>query len=62
MRRDVLALIVGWTMVALMLPLIFNFGITWPVATHQAKFFSFANTIGQRKVPIGKYVPDLKLH
>ena len=29
MRRDVLSLIVGWTMVALMVPLIFSFTITW---------------------------------
>ncbi len=29
MRRDVLALIVGWTMVAMIVPLAFSFGITW---------------------------------
>ena len=29
MRRDVLALIVGWTMVAMIVPLALSFGITW---------------------------------
>ena len=29
MRRDVLSLIVGWTMVALIVPLLFSFFITW---------------------------------
>ncbi len=29
MRRDVLSLIVGWTMVAMMLPLMFSFAISW---------------------------------
>lgn len=29
MRRDVLSLIVGWTMVAMMLPLMFSFTISW---------------------------------
>ena len=29
MRRDVLSLIVGWTMVALIVPLMFSFVITW---------------------------------
>ena len=29
MRRDVLSLIVGWTMVAMLIPLSFSFVVTW---------------------------------
>ena len=29
MRRDVLSLIVGWTMVAMLIPLSFSFLVTW---------------------------------
>ena len=29
MRRDVLSLIVGWTMMAMIIPLLFSFIVTW---------------------------------
>ena len=41
MRRDVLSLIVGWTMMAMILPLLFSFVITWWLDGFTLAFKSF---------------------
>jgi len=42
MRRDVLSLIVGWTMMAMILPLLFSFIITWWLDGIDTALISFA--------------------
>ena len=59
MRRDVLALIVGWTMVAMIVPLAFSFGITWwldGINTAMVAFFLptvFSGVIGGTFLSVG---------
>lgn len=59
MRRDVLALIVGWTMVAMVVPLAFSFGITWwldGINTAMVAFFLptvFSGLIGGTFLSVG---------
>jgi len=59
MRRDVLALIVGWTMVAMIVPLAFSFVITWwldGINTAMVAFFLptvFSGVIGGTFLSVG---------
>lgn len=59
MRRDVLALIVGWTMVAMIVPLALSFGITWwldGINTAMLAFFlptAFSGVIGGTLLSVG---------
>ena len=42
MRRDVLSLIVGWTMMAMIVPLLFSFIVTWWLDGINTALISFA--------------------
>ncbi len=59
MRRDVLSLIVGWTMVAMMLPLMFSFAISWWLDGFNTAFMAFflptamSGVIGSALLTIG---------